>query len=72
LRGLPKIFEGEHFFEIKPLSNGKTVLINREEYRGILSLLMKNLPMMKHENLPITPDQFRVLTHLWQNDGRGV
>jgi DNA-binding MarR family transcriptional regulator len=24
---------------------------------------------MKERNLPITPDQFRVLTHLWQNDG---
>ncbi len=24
---------------------------------------------MKEKNLPITPDQFRVLTHLWQSDG---
>ncbi len=24
---------------------------------------------IKEKNLPITPDQFRVLTHLWQNDG---
>ncbi len=24
---------------------------------------------MKKQNLPITPDQFRVLTHLWQHDG---
>lgn len=24
---------------------------------------------MRKKNLPITPDQFRVLTHLWQNDG---
>lgn len=24
---------------------------------------------MKEKSLPITPDQFRVLTHLWQNDG---
>ena len=24
---------------------------------------------LKENNLPITPDQFRVLTHLWQNDG---
>lgn len=24
---------------------------------------------MKENNLPITPDQFRVLTHLWQSDG---
>lgn len=25
--------------------------------------------LMKERNLPITPDQFRVLTHLWQKDG---
>jgi len=25
--------------------------------------------LMKEKNLPITPDQFRVLTHLWKNDG---
>lgn len=25
--------------------------------------------LMKEENLPITPDQFRVLTILWDNDG---
>jgi DNA-binding MarR family transcriptional regulator len=25
--------------------------------------------LMKENNLPITPDQFRVLTHLWQTDG---
>ncbi|WP_158587723.1 MarR family winged helix-turn-helix transcriptional regulator [Algoriphagus lacus] len=24
---------------------------------------------MKEKNLPITPDQFRVLTHLWKQDG---
>ncbi len=24
---------------------------------------------MKQKNLPITPDQFRVLTHLWRNNG---
>lgn len=25
--------------------------------------------LMKEHNLPITPDQFRVLSHLWQKDG---
>lgn len=25
--------------------------------------------LMKEKELPITPDQFRVLTHLWQHDG---
>jgi DNA-binding MarR family transcriptional regulator len=25
--------------------------------------------LMKEKDLPITPDQFRVLTHLWQRDG---
>jgi hypothetical protein len=45
--GLPRIFDGEHFFEIHDLENGKTLLTNREEYRGILSQLFKQLPMMK-------------------------
>jgi hypothetical protein len=45
--GIPRIFDGEHFFEMKALDNGKTLLANREEYRGILSLLMRQLPMMK-------------------------
>ncbi|MCU0424090.1 MAG: SRPBCC domain-containing protein [Candidatus Kapabacteria bacterium] len=45
--GLPRIFDGEHFFELQDIGNGKTLVINREEYRGILSLVMKNLPMMK-------------------------
>lgn len=47
ITGLPRIFDGEHFFELIDLGDEKTLLINREEYRGILSLIMKNLPMMK-------------------------
>jgi hypothetical protein len=45
--GLPRIFDGEHFFELQDLGNGKTLLINREEYRGVLSQLFRQLPMMK-------------------------
>lgn len=45
--GIKRVFDGEHFFELQDLGNGKTLLINREEYRGILSLLFKQLPMMK-------------------------
>lgn len=48
ITGLPQIFDGEHFFELKNLGNNTTLLINREEYRGILSLIIKNLPMMKN------------------------
>lgn len=47
ITGLPRVFDGEHFFELTDLKNGKTLLINREEYRGILSLVMQQLPMMK-------------------------
>jgi hypothetical protein len=47
ITGLPRVFDGEHFFELNDLKNGKTLLINREEYRGILSLIMQQLPMMK-------------------------
>lgn len=45
--GLPRIFDGEHFFELKDPGNGRTLLTNREEYRGILSQIFKQLPMMK-------------------------
>lgn len=45
--GLPRIFDGEHFFELKDLGNGRTLLTNREEYRGVLSQLFRQLPMMK-------------------------
>jgi hypothetical protein len=45
--GIPRLFDGEHFFEMNDLGNGKTRLVNREEYRGVLSLLMQQLPMMK-------------------------
>jgi len=52
--GLPRVFDGEHFFELKDLGNGKTLLINREEYRGVLSQIFKQLPMMK-----TAPDGFK-------------
>ena len=52
--GLPRIFDGEHFFELKDLGNGKTLLTNREEYRGILSQVFRQLPMMK-----TAPEGFR-------------
>jgi hypothetical protein len=29
------------------MGNRKVLLVNREEYRGIISLIMKQLPMMK-------------------------
>ena len=46
--GLPRVFDGEHFFELQDLGNGKTMVVNREEYRGVLSLIIRNLPMMKN------------------------
>lgn len=44
--GLPRIFDGEHFFELEPLAGGKTKLVNRETYRGVLSMVMERQPMM--------------------------
>lgn len=35
------------------------------------TLLFRHLSKeLKENNLPITPEQFKVLTHLWQKDGR--
>jgi hypothetical protein len=45
--GMSRIFDGEHFFELKDLGDNRTLLINREEYRGILSQIFRQLPMMK-------------------------
>ncbi|MBK8847484.1 MAG: SRPBCC domain-containing protein [Bacteroidetes bacterium] len=48
ITGIPRVFDGEHFFELRDLGNERTLLVNREEYRGILSLIFKELPMMKN------------------------
>lgn len=45
--GIPRVFDGEHFFELERLPSGATRLTNREEYRGVLSLVIRRLPMMK-------------------------
>jgi hypothetical protein len=45
--GFPKVFDGEHFFELERVDDTTTLVTNREEYRGVMSLIMKNLPMMK-------------------------
>jgi hypothetical protein len=47
ITGIPRVFDGEHFFELKDMGNGNVLLVNREEYRGVTSLIMKQLPMMK-------------------------
>ena len=52
--GVQRIFDGEHFFELEKIDDSTTRVTNREEYRGVLSLIMKNLPMMKH-----TPEGFK-------------
>jgi hypothetical protein len=45
--GIPRLFDGEHFFEIVPNQNGTITLINREQYRGVISLIMQQIPAMK-------------------------
>jgi len=45
--GLPGVFDGEHHFELSPLDGGRTHLVNRERYSGVLSPLFKRLPAMK-------------------------
>lgn len=45
--GLPGVFDGEHHFELTPLADGRTHLVNRERYAGLLSPLFKRLPAMK-------------------------
>ncbi|MDX2015512.1 MAG: SRPBCC domain-containing protein [Myxococcaceae bacterium] len=44
--GLPRVFDGHHHFELERLSDGRTKLVNRERYSGVLAPLMERLPMM--------------------------
>ncbi len=40
---LPKLFDGEHIFELKELKSNKTLFVQREKFRGILvPMIMKN------------------------------
>ena len=48
---MPRVIDGEHFFELERIDDNTTLVINREEYRGVMSLIMKNLPMMKSETI---------------------
>lgn len=45
--GLPGVFDGEHHFELEALAGGRTRLVNRERYSGLLSPLFNLLPAMK-------------------------
>lgn len=45
--GFPRVFDGEHFFELRQIDDSTTLVTNQEEYRGVMSLITKNLPMMK-------------------------
>jgi hypothetical protein len=44
--GLPRVFDGEHNFELEGLEGGRTRLVNRETYSGVLSKLIERQPMM--------------------------
>ena len=37
---MPGLFDGEHIFEIKPLGENRSSLVQREEFRGLLVPLM--------------------------------
>lgn len=45
--GFPGVFDGEHHFIITDLGNGHSRLDNFEIYSGLLSPIIKHLPMMK-------------------------
>jgi hypothetical protein len=46
--GVRGIFDGEHFFILKPTADGKTALTNREVFSGLMTPVMKNLAMIKN------------------------
>jgi hypothetical protein len=40
LWGVPKLFDGEHIFEIEPLGQGRTRFVQREKFSGVLVPLL--------------------------------
>jgi hypothetical protein len=45
--GIRGLFDGTHTFELTPLDAGRTRLVNREVYSGLLTPIMRRLPMMR-------------------------
>ena len=41
---LPRLFDGEHIFEIKERANNRTLFVQREQFKGILTpIVMKSI-----------------------------
>lgn len=53
---IPGIFRGERFFELEEMSDNLTILTNREEYRGVLSSIVKLSPLIQ-----TAPQAFQLL-----------
>lgn len=48
----PLLFEGRHVYELDPLDDGRTRLINREEVRGVLGgLVVTDQPEVDYETM---------------------
>lgn len=45
--GVRGLFDGTHTFELTSLGAGRTRLVNREKYSGLLTPIMRWLPMMR-------------------------
>lgn len=41
------VFDGEHHFVLEDLGDGRTRLVNRERYSGLLSPIMRRIPAMQ-------------------------
>jgi len=59
---IPRLFDGEHFFELTSMGENQTRVVNREKYSGVLSLFMKQLPMMK-----LAPEGFEKMNEQLKN-----
>jgi hypothetical protein len=45
--GVRGLFDGTHTFELTPLGADRTRLVNREVYSGLLTPIMRRLPMLR-------------------------
>jgi hypothetical protein len=48
----PRVFEGRHVYELEPLDDGRTRLVNREEVRGVLGgMVVTDEPEVDYEKM---------------------
>ena len=64
--GLPRIFDGAHYFEVEDLGNGRSRFIQGEEFRGVL------VPFLKPKLDGQTVDGFKAMNEALKSRAEAV